>query len=64
MNKAEEKLTNEINKYMAVCDKLMSQRYTTQKYDDKWSDALFKEYQIAKTRIQLLIEMIFNQQGE
>ena len=62
MDKQLKQLIEEINKYNIICDKLMDQRYTTQKYEDRWVDELFQKYQTIKTRIQLLIEIISNQE--
>ena len=37
----------------------LAERFNTDKHEDKWNDELFRRYTVSKTRINLLIEMIF-----
>jgi len=62
MNQQLRQLIKEIGEHNITCDKLIDQRYTTQKYEDRWFDDLFRDYQNTKFRIQLLIELLSNQE--
>lgn len=53
-----EKLKQELSNHNKICDKLWKERYNAEEYEDRWYDDLFKEYQISKSRIGVLIEII------
>jgi len=52
------KLEEEFEKLIIVSEKQFKERFSGTKYEDRWSDNLFKEYQTIKIRIELLLELI------
>ena len=53
-----DKLKKELSKHSGICDRLFGDMYSHEKYNDKWHDEIFREYQISKARVDLLTEMI------
>ncbi len=47
-----------------ICDKIMDERFSYDKHDDKWNDNLFQEYTKSKIRLDLLSELIKNNERE
>ena len=52
------KLKDEIEKLNNASDKQFKERFSTSKHRDSWQDEIFKEYQTARIRVDLLIEML------
>ena len=52
------KLKDEFDKLKIINRKQFEQRFTTSKYEDKWQDDLFRDYQNCRIRIDLLLELL------
>lgn len=52
------KLKKELLELNKISNRQFEQRFTTSKYEDKWQDDLFREYQTQRVRVDLLIELI------
>ena len=52
------KLKEEFEKLNKLSDKQFEQRFTTSKFENSWYDELFKDYQVARARIELLLEIL------
>ena len=51
-------LNFEIDKLKKLCDRQFEQRFTTIKYEDKWDDEIFRNYQICVARIGAFAEVM------
>lgn len=47
-----------------ICDKIMEERFSSDKHEDRWSDELFKKYTESKIRINLLMELLLEQRSK
>lgn len=56
-----QKLKIEIGVLNDLNDKLLNERYKNEKYEDRWYDDLFREYQAAKIRSELLLDLLNSQ---
>lgn len=52
------KLKKEFKILIEISDRQFEQRFSTSKYENKWSDDLFERYQTSRTRINLLLELL------
>tara|TARA_R110000824_G_scaffold106610_6_gene252019 strand:+ start:2130 stop:2357 length:228 start_codon:yes stop_codon:yes gene_type:complete len=52
------KLEEEFRRLNIVSEKQFNERFSTSRYEDRWMDEIFKEYQTVKIRIELLLELL------
>ena len=52
------KFLKELKEYDNFCQSLISERFHSAKHEDSWMDDKVKRYYTAKSRIDLLIEII------
>jgi hypothetical protein len=52
------KLKEEMEILIGISEMQFDQRFTTSKFEDKWADDIFIEYQKSKIRVELLLELL------
>ena len=54
------KLKTEFRALKQISKKQFEQRFSTSKYEDKWADDIFNQYQTTQIRIDLLLELLID----
>jgi len=58
------KLEEQMIVHNQICDKIMEERFSSEKHEDRWNDELFEKYTESKTRIKLLMELLLEQRSK